>query len=77
VIDRWEMAAILLAKKMNCPVLNDDLAAREIRFRIGDWRLWVHWCFDQLCKTKEDIKKQCPKALEKLGKVMWLTIDVL
>ena len=75
-ISEGETTAILLARERKCPVLLDDLAARRFAMGLG---LKVIGSVGILIKaTGEGLvgKAEALSALEKLAKVMWLSIDV-
>ena len=75
-IDEGEAAAIVLAKKMGMPILLDDLAARRFATGLG---LEVTGSIGILLKSTR--LKILPKnaaldCLDKLARIMWLSIDV-
>jgi predicted nucleic acid-binding protein len=75
-IEEAEAIAIAQARRKSCPVLLDDLAAR--RFAIG-LELEVVGSIGVLIKSaiEHKISKEAAlDALEKLAKVMWLSIDI-
>lgn len=75
-IDIGEASAIMLAKKKKCPVLIDDLAARRFAAGLG---LCVVGSIGVLLKsqrTHKISKVEAVDALGKLGRVMWLSIDI-
>jgi predicted nucleic acid-binding protein len=75
-IDIGEAAAIMLARRRELPVLIDDLAAR--RFAAG-FGLEVVGSIGLLIKSArlhKTSKSDALEALDKLARVMWLSIDV-
>ncbi|MGP8322359.1 MAG: hypothetical protein ACT6FE_08610 [Methanosarcinaceae archaeon] len=75
-IDTGESAAILLAKRMKCPILLDDLAARRFAAGLG---MEVAGSIGVLIRSVRDQKMSKGEALialEGLARVMWLSIDV-
>jgi predicted nucleic acid-binding protein len=75
-IEIGEAIAIMLAREKELPVLIDDSAARRFANGMG---LEVIGSAGVLIKaTKEGIitKKEALDGLEKLAKVMWLSVDV-
>ena len=75
-IDIGEASAIMLAKNKKCPVLIDDLAARRFAAGLG---LSVVGSIGILIKSRRTHKisrTEALEALDKLGRVMWLSIDV-
>ncbi|MCX9081156.1 MAG: hypothetical protein OIN83_03050 [Candidatus Methanoperedens sp.] len=75
-IDIGESAAIMLAKNMKCAVLIDDLAARRFAFGLGLQVVGSIGVLIRCAKEKKISKYEAQEALEKLGRVMWLSIDV-
>lgn len=75
-IEEAEAIAIMHARRKGCPVLLDDLAARRFAIGLG---LEVVGSVGILIKSaiEHEISKEAAfDALEKLAKVMWLSIDV-
>ena len=75
-IDEGEAAAIVLARKMRMPILLDDLAARRFAIGLG---LEVTGSIGILLKsTRLKIlpKNEALDCLDKLARIMWLSIDV-
>jgi predicted nucleic acid-binding protein len=75
-IEEAEAIVIAQAREKSCPVLLDDLAARRFAIGLG---LEVVGSVGVLIKsTKEHgiSKEEAFNALDKLAKVMWLSIDV-
>jgi predicted nucleic acid-binding protein len=75
-IDIGEAAAIMLAKRKKCPVLIDDLAARRFAAGLGLEVVGSIGVLIRCAKVHKISKSDALEALEKLGKVMWLSIDV-
>jgi predicted nucleic acid-binding protein len=71
-----EAAAIMLAKNMKCPVLIDDLAARRFAFGMGLEVVGSIGVLVRCAKVRKISKIEALETLEKLGRVMWLSIDV-
>lgn len=75
-IDRGEVVAIMLAKMKGCSILIDDLAARSFATGLG---LEVVGSIGVLIRVAKEVKiskSDALKALEKLGDIMWLGVDV-
>lgn len=75
-IEEAETIAIMHARRKECPVLLDDLAARRFAIGLG---LEVVGSVGVLIKSvrEHEISKEAAfDALEKLAKVMWLSIEV-
>ncbi|MBU4076808.1 MAG: hypothetical protein KKD46_04320 [Euryarchaeota archaeon] len=75
-IDIGEAAAIMLARRRELPVLIDDLAARRFAAGLG---LEVAGSIGVLIKSGRlhlISKGDALEALDKLARVMWLSIDV-
>lgn len=75
-IDIGEAAAILLAKKMKCPVLIDDLAARRFAIGLGLTAVGSIGVLIRSAKLGILSREKTIEALDKLARVMWLSIDV-
>lgn len=75
-IDEGEAAAILLARKMEKPILLDDLASRRFATGLG---LEVTGSIGVLFKStrlKLIPKNEALDCLDKLARIMWLSVDV-
>lgn len=75
-IEEAEAIAIMHARRERCPVLLDDLATRRFAIGLG---LEVVGSVGVLIKSTIEhkiSKEEALDALEKLAKVMWLSIDV-
>ena len=75
-IDIGEAAAIMLARRRKCPVLIDDLAARRFAAGLGLEVVGSIGVLIRCVRVKAISKSEALEALEKLGRVMWLSIDV-
>lgn len=75
-IDIGEAAAIMLAKRKKCPVLIDDLAARRFAAGLGLEVVGSIGVLIRCDRVKMISKSEALETLEKLGRVMWLSIDV-
>jgi predicted nucleic acid-binding protein len=75
-IDTGEASAILLARNKKCLVLIDDLAARRFATGLGIQVVVSIGVLIRSAKTNKISKIEALEALEKLGRVMWLSIDV-
>ena len=75
-IDIGEAAAIMLARRKKCPVLIDDLAARRFAAGLGLEVVGSIGVLIRYARVKTISKSEALEALEKLGRVMWLSIDV-
>lgn len=75
-IDIGEAAAIMLARRRKCPVLIDDLAARRFAAGLGLEVVGSIGVLIRCVRVKTISKSEALEALEKLGRVMWLSIDV-
>jgi len=71
-----EAAAIMLAKSMKCPVLIDDLAARRFAIGMGLEVAGSIGVLIRCAKVRKISKIEALETLEKLGRIMWLSIDV-
>lgn len=72
-IDIGEAAAIMLARRRGLPVLIDDLAARRFAAGLG---LEVAGSIGVLIKSARLHLISKGDALDKIARVMWLSIDV-
>ncbi|VVB86388.1 Uncharacterised protein [uncultured archaeon] len=75
-IDTGEAAAIMLARRKKLPVLIDDLAARRFAAGLGLEVAGSIGVLIRCAKLHEISKSDALDALDKLAKVMWLSIDV-
>jgi len=75
-IDTGEASAILLARNKKCPVLIDDLAARRFATGLEIQVVGSIGVLIRSAKTHKISKIEALEALDKLGRVMWLSIDV-
>lgn len=75
-IDIGEAAAIMLARRKKCPILIDDLAARRFAAGLGLQVVGSIGVLIRSAKVKRISKSEALDALDRLGKVMWLSIDV-
>jgi len=75
-IDIGEASAILLAKKKKCAILMDDLAARRFASGMGLEVIGSLGVLIRSAKIGKISKKEALDALDKLGQVMWLGIDI-
>ncbi len=75
-IDIGEAAAIMLAKSKSCPVLIDDLAARRFAIGMGLEVVGSIGVLIRCAKVHKISRSEALETLEKLGRVMWLSIDV-
>ncbi len=75
-IDIGEAAAIMFARRKKCPVLIDDLAARRFAIGLGLEVVGSIGVLIRCARVKTISKSEALEALEKLGMVMWLSIDV-
>lgn len=75
-IDEGEASAIMLAKMKKCPVLIDDLAARRFAAGLGLQVVGSIGILIRSTKMHTISKTEALDALDKLGRVMWLSIDV-
>ena len=73
-IEIGETAAIMLARRKNCMILLDDLAAR--RFAIGLEVAGSIGVLIRSAKIRRLSKSEALDALDKLARVMWLSVDV-
>jgi len=75
-IDIGEASAIALAKKQKYPILMDDLAARRFAVGLGLTVVGSIGVLMRAAKVKILSKGEALEALDKLARVMWLSIDV-
>ncbi len=75
-IDIGEASVIMLARRRKCPVLIDDLAARRFAAGLGLEVVGSIGVLIRCVRMKTISKRDALEALEKLGRVMWLSIDV-
>ena len=75
-IDAGEVAAIMLARKLNCPVLLDDLAARRFATGLGLEVAGSIGILIRCAKTGLLSENEALESLEKLARTMWLGMDV-
>ena len=75
-IDTGESAAILLAKRMKCQILLDDLAARRFAAGLGMEVAGSIGVLIRSVRAQNLSKGEALIALEGLARVMWLSIDV-
>lgn len=75
-IEIGEASAIMLAKRKDCPVLIDDLAARRFAIGLGLEVVGSIGVLMRSAKMGKISKRDALEALDKLSKVMWLGIDV-
>ncbi len=75
-IHRGEAYAILLAKSLNIPVLLDDSDARKFALGLGLKVVGSVGIIIKAVKLGLISKEDGLKDLEKLAKVMWLSVDV-
>jgi len=66
----------MLARRKQCPVLIDDLAARRFAIGLGLEVIGSIGVLIRCGRVKTISKTEALEALEKLGRVMWLSIDV-
>ncbi len=75
-IDEGEAAAILLARKMEKPILLDDLAARRFATGLGLEVIGSIGVLFKSTKLKLIPKNEALDCLDKLARIMWLSVDV-
>ncbi|VVB85493.1 Uncharacterised protein [uncultured archaeon] len=75
-IDIGEVAAIMLARRKKCPVLIDDLAARRFAAGLGLEVVGSIGVLIRSAKLQKISKNEALEALDKLARVMWLSVDV-
>jgi len=75
-IELGEAAAIVLAKKRKCPLLLDELAARRFAVSLGLEVVGSIGVLIRSAKVQKISKSQALDALNKLARIMWLSVDV-
>ncbi len=75
-IDIGEASAIMLARRKKCPVLIDDLAARRFAAGLGLEAVGSIGVLIRSTKMQKISKNEALEVLDKLARVMWLSIDV-
>ena len=75
-IDMGEAVAIMLAKIKGCSILIDDLAARMFAAGLGLEVVGSIGVLIRAARAGKISKDDALKALEKLGDIMWLGVDV-
>jgi predicted nucleic acid-binding protein len=75
-IDEEEEAAIMLARKMKKPILLDDLAARRFAIGLGLEVTGSIGVLLKCTKLKMLPDREALDCLEKLARIMWLSVDV-
>ncbi len=75
-IDEEEAAAIMLARKMKKPILLDDLAARRFAIGLGLEVTGSIGVLLKCTKLKMLPDREALDCLEKLARIMWLSVDV-
>lgn len=75
-IEEAEAIVIAEAREKSCPVLLDDLAARRFAIGLGLEVVGSIGVLIKSTKEHEISKEEAFNALDKLAKVMWLSIDV-
>jgi len=75
-IDVGEASAIMLAKKLKYPILIDDLAARRFAIGLGLEVIGSIGVLIRSAKLKKIPKNEALDAMDKLAKIMWLSVDV-
>ncbi|MEA3293561.1 MAG: hypothetical protein U9P81_01105 [Euryarchaeota archaeon] len=75
-IDEGEAAAIVLARKMKKPILLDDLGARRFAIGLGLEVIGSIGVLLKCTKLKIISNREALDCLEKLARIMWLSIDV-
>ena len=75
-IDIGESAAIMLARRKKCPILLDDLAARRFATGLGLEVAGSIGVLIRSTKNQKLSKSEALDALERLARVMWLSVDV-
>lgn len=75
-IDIGEVAAIMIAGRRKCPVLIDDLAARRFAIGLGLEVIGSIGVLLRSAKVQKISKSEALEALDKLARVMWLSIDI-
>ena len=75
-IDAGEASAIMLARRRKCPVLIDDLAARRFAAGLGVEVVGSIGVLIKSARLQKMSKREAFEVLDKLARVMWLSIDV-
>lgn len=75
-MDIGEVSAIMLAREMKCPILIDDLAARRFAIGMGLEVAGSIGVLIRSAKMGKISKSEALDALDKLARVMWLSVDV-
>jgi len=75
-IEIGESAAIMLARRKKCPILLDDLAARRFATGLGLEVAGSIGVLIRSTKNQKLSKSEALDALERLARVMWLSVDV-
>ena len=75
-IEIRETAAIMLARRKNCTILLDDLAARRFAIGLGLEVAGSIGVLIRSAKIRRLSKSEALDALERLARVMWLSVDV-
>ena len=75
-IDIGESAAIMLARRKKCPILLDDLVARRFATGLGLEVAGSIGVLIRSTKNQKLSKSEALDALERLARVMWLSVDV-
>ena len=75
-IDEGEAAAIVLARNMKKPILLDDLAARRFAIGLGLEVTGSIGVLLKCTKLKMLPDREALDCLEKLARIMWLSVDV-
>jgi predicted nucleic acid-binding protein len=75
-IDEGEAAAIVLARKMKKPILLDDLGARRFAIGLGLEVIGSIGVLFKCTKLKIISNREALDCLEKLARIMWLSVDV-
>ncbi|NJD54531.1 MAG: hypothetical protein FIB07_16930 [Candidatus Methanoperedens sp.] len=75
-MDIGEAAVIMLARRKKCPVLIDDLAARRFAAGLGLEVVGSIGVLLRSARLQKMSKRETFEALDKLARVMWLSVDV-
>ncbi len=75
-IDVGEVSAIMIAGRRKCPVLIDDLAARRFAIGLGLEVIGSIGVLLRSAKVQKISKSEALESLDKLARVMWLSIDI-
>jgi len=75
-IEIRETAVIMLARRKNCTILLDDLAARRFAIGLGLEVAGSIGVLIRSAKIRRLSKSEALDALERLARVMWLSVDV-